>query len=81
MNVVNLVFDGWRKESGKPPGSHPGPQGRMDSVERFEKYFDYFVPRKKRTFADFIDLTLYVRHLSDLSGFSDSYREAGNRSP
>ena len=39
MNVVNLVFDGWRKESGEPPGSHPGPQGRMDSVERFEKIF------------------------------------------
>ena len=39
MNVVNLVFDGWGKESGEPPGSHPGPQGRMDSVECFGKIF------------------------------------------
>jgi len=38
VNVVNLVFDGWRKESGEPPGSHPGPQGRMDSVECFQVF-------------------------------------------
>ena len=60
VNVVNLVFDGWGKESGEPPGSHPGPQGRMDSVERFEKIFRLLCSSHELNFADFIYQTFQV---------------------